>query len=120
MNKTTTPCGNCVYYYNGTCGFPGICDGVVRINKSTFKTEWTNDNALNNGSNSILNGLKIGDWPPGPQIGDTPSASCGWVQYGWVCPKCGRVLSPTTTSCPCSEPVPPNVSSSVDKVKTAP
>ena len=21
--------------------------------------------------------------------------------YGWICPKCGRVLSPTTTFCPC-------------------
>lgn len=21
-------------------------------------------------------------------------------QYGWVCPKCGRVYSPTTSSCP--------------------
>lgn len=59
MNKTTTSCGNCIYYYNGTCGFPGICEGVARINKATFKAEWTNDNALNNCHNSILDGLQM-------------------------------------------------------------
>lgn len=88
MNKTTTTYGNCVHYCNGTCGFSGNCDGP-----------------------------QIGDWPPGPQIGDTPSAGWGWPQYGWVCPKCGRVLSPTTSSCPCSEPVPPKVSTNVGKVE---
>lgn len=23
------------------------------------------------------------------------------IQYGWVCPQCGRTLSPWTSSCPC-------------------
>ena len=27
-----------------------------------------------------------------------------FYRTGWVCPKCGRVLSPDTTACPCSEP----------------
>ena len=41
--------------------------------------------------NSILNG---------PQVGDVPSYGFGWGQQGWVCPKCGRVYSPTTAMCP--------------------
>lgn len=28
-----------------------------------------------------------------------------YYQYGWVCPKCGSVYSPTTSCCPrCSRP----------------
>ena len=23
--------------------------------------------------------------------------------YGWICPKCGRTLSPNTAVCPCSD-----------------
>lgn len=22
-----------------------------------------------------------------------------WAEYGWICPKCGRVMSPRTTEC---------------------
>lgn len=25
----------------------------------------------------------------------------GFKQYGWICPKCGRCLSPDTDVCPC-------------------
>lgn len=52
--------------------------------------------------NSILGGPQIGDVPFGPSFGDYPWIT--WGQQGWVCPKCGRVLSPNTPSCPCSEP----------------
>lgn len=46
-----------------------------------------------------------------PQVGDVPfESNCGGYSWsvggrqGWICPKCGRVLSPNTPSCPCSEP----------------
>ncbi len=44
----------------------------------------------------------IGDWPLAP----TPSP----LNYGWICPKCGRVLAPHVNSCPhCSEPTTINI-----------
>lgn len=30
----------------------------------------------------------------------------GYYNYGWVCPKCGRALSPNTSACPCSNNLP--------------
>ena len=32
----------------------------------------------------------------------------GWGSTGWICPKCGRALSPWTTTCPycTTNPVP--------------
>lgn len=29
--------------------------------------------------------------------------TCVPITFGWICPKCGRVLSPYTPSCPCNE-----------------
>lgn len=46
----------------------------------------------------------IGDWPHSPKITD-PIPNCpGNMNYGWVCPKCGRVLAPHVSSCPHCSP----------------
>ena len=32
-------------------------------------------------------------------VGDYPSFNWNFIPQGWVCPKCGRVYSPTTIMC---------------------
>lgn len=48
--------------------------------------------------NSILGGPYIGNVPNASQIGDMPD-NFGWGRYGWICPKCGRVMAPDTPFC---------------------
>ena len=85
--------------------------------------EWTNNDALNKlfeHDQSILYSPYIGDPPPGilPQVGDWPPAPTpcdpigtpNQLNYGWICPKCGRCLAPHVDSCPyCSEPTTINI-----------
>lgn len=49
----------------------------------------------------------IGDWPPSPQPGDwppspTPCNPPSTLNYGWICPKCGKVNAPHRDFCDCS------------------
>lgn len=50
----------------------------------------------------------IGDWPSSPKITDPlpnyPELDRGNMNYGWICPKCGRVLAPHVSSCPNCSP----------------
>jgi rubredoxin len=95
-----------------------------------FNTEWTNNDALNKlweHDQSILGKPQVGDWSPGPQVGDFPPYDSptipriNWpdlpdeippmypdvvipkkdMPVGWICPKCGRGLAPHVDSCPC-------------------
>ena len=50
--------------------------------------EWTNRDSLDG---SILGTPQFGDVPY-----DTPF---GFGRYGWICPKCGRVMAPDTPFC---------------------
>ena len=75
---------------------------------SGFAAEWTDNDALSKEwqhDQSILGIPRVGDWPPAQQPGDwslTPTPNP--LNYGWICPKCGRVLAPHVNSCPhCSE-----------------
>lgn len=74
------------------------------------KSDWSNNDVLNDlwkQDQSILNIPKIGDPPPGespywePFTPDPFKLNPPYKQnnYGWICPKCGRVLAPHMDSC---------------------
>ena len=37
-----------------------------------------------------------------PQSYDMPLTKSSGVQYGWICPRCGKVYSPNVNSCGCN------------------
>ena len=86
-------CGSCGHYFS-----------------SGFTAEWTDNDALNKlweHAQSILGIPKVGDWPPSPQPGDwppspTPCDPPSTLNYGWICPKCGKVNAPHRDFCDCS------------------
>lgn len=77
-------CGSCGHYFS-----------------SGVKVEWTDNDTLNKlweHDQSILNIPKVGDWPPSP----TPCNPPSMLNYGWICPKCGKVNAPHRDFCDCS------------------
>lgn len=77
---------------------------------SQCKSDWSNDSSLNDfwkQDQSILNTPKIEDPTPGespywtPLTPDPFKLNPPYKQnnYGWICPKCGRVLAPHLDSC---------------------
>lgn len=86
------------------------CKSCGHYFSSGIKTEWTDNDALNKlwvHDQSILGTPKVGDWPPSPQPGDwppspTPCDPPSTLNYGWICPKCGKVNAPHRDFCDCS------------------
>lgn len=69
-------------------------DGVL-LSSDALRSEypnWTNDDVLNDMIKRTFDGTPL----------LTPCKSLGEQMYqlGWVCPKCGAVMSPNTNTCP--------------------
>lgn len=82
---------------------------------SGVKAEWINEDALDKVWEHVKDvfGIpEIRDPLPGeaPYIGDWPTPDFPPLDiekatvYGWICPKCGRVLAPHVGSCPYCSP----------------
>lgn len=77
-------CKNCGHYFS-----------------SGFTAGWTDNDTLTKPwghDQSILGTPQPGDWPPSPTPCDPPST----LNYGWICPKCGKVNAPHRDFCDCS------------------
>lgn len=78
-------CKSCGHYFSS-----GVRTDL--IDHDALSKVWEHDQ-------SILGIPKVGDWPPSPQPGDWPPST---LNYGWICPKCGKVNAPHRDFCDCS------------------
>ena len=88
------------------------CKSCGHYFSSGVKSECTDNDALNKlweHAQSILNIPKVGDWPVAPMPSDPQPNYLGNMNYGWVCPKCGRVNAPHRDFCDCSGNRNPNI-----------
>ena len=85
------------------------CKSCGHLFSSGLKADWIDEDALNKvweHTQSILGIPKVGDWPPSHKITDPLP---GNMNYGWICPKCGKVNAPHRDFCDCSGGLSPNI-----------
>ena len=77
-----------------------VCDSCgLAINDLVCRgCQTATSNNIPDASISINHATRVSAGDIKPIIGDYPVS--GFYQQGWVCPKCGAVLSPSTIFCP--------------------
>lgn len=78
-----------------------ICGHIFSSGFESAKIGTYELNGIFKHDQSILGIPQVGDWPPAPTPCD-PIGTQNQLNYGWICPKCGKVNAPHRDFCDCS------------------
>lgn len=80
-----------------------VCDSCgLAINDLVYRGQTATPGIIPNPPTSCDDTAHFSNCTINPIVGDSPNYS--FWQQGWVCPKCGAVLSPSTSYCPFCAP----------------